>query len=182
MYDASGNSFSAPRCKGNEPQRWSMRRRMQQRAAQPSGAAAPWDSDAHKRIAVPKALCFFQCSFDPYKNNKVHPSWPLREQRFRTAQNGPRVVIAPPSETTPVSPCEPLCARLGAGVACVPAAVPRNERCGVCAGGVEVALLPCAVSCRKRVGDACKQWSTKKTGLPPKPSEAGSVGRGDAAE
>ena len=36
-----------------------------------------------------------------------------------------------------VSPCKPLCARLGAGVACVPAAVPRNERCGVCAGGVE---------------------------------------------
>ena len=24
---------------------------------QPSGAATPWDSDAHKRIAVPKALC-----------------------------------------------------------------------------------------------------------------------------
>ena len=47
------------------------------------------------RVSVPKALCFFQCSFDPYKNNKVHPSWPLRAQRFRTAQNGPRVVIPP---------------------------------------------------------------------------------------
>ena len=42
-----------------------------------------------------------------------------------------------PVRKAPVSPCEPLCARLGAGVACVPAAVPRNERCGVCAGGVE---------------------------------------------
>ena len=27
--------------------------------------------------------------------------------------------IAPPSETAPVSPCEPLCAQFGAGVACV---------------------------------------------------------------
>ena len=34
-----------------------MRRRMQQRAAQPSGAATPRDSDAHKRIAVPQAFC-----------------------------------------------------------------------------------------------------------------------------
>lgn len=76
------------------------------------------------RVSVPKALCFFQCSFDPYKNNKVHPSWPLRAQRFRTAQNGPRVVIAPPSKAPRVSPCEPLCARLGDGVACIPAAAP----------------------------------------------------------
>ena len=30
--------------------------------------------------------------------------------------------------------------------------------------------------------EICKQWLTKKTGLPPKPSEAGSVGRGDTAE
>ena len=58
---------------------------------QPSGAAAPRDSDAHERIAVPQALCV------------------LRER---------------PSETPRVSPCEPLCARLGAGVACVPAADP----------------------------------------------------------
>ena len=55
-------------------------------------------------------------------------------QGFRTAQNAPRVVIPPPSKTPRVSPCKPLCARLGDGVACgVPAAVPRNERCGVCA-------------------------------------------------
>ena len=60
MYDASGNSFSAPRCKGNEPQRWSMRRRMQQRAAQPSGAATPRNSDAHERIAVPQAFCILR--------------------------------------------------------------------------------------------------------------------------
>ena len=51
---------------------------------------------------------------------------------FVNVRNAPRAVIAPPPETPPVSPCKPLCARLGAGVACVPAAVPRNERCGVC--------------------------------------------------
>ena len=31
-------------------------------------------------------------------------------QGFRTAQNAPRVEIAPPFETPPVSPCKPLCA------------------------------------------------------------------------
>ena len=36
-------------------------------------------------------------------------------------RNAPRVVIPPPSKTPPVSPCEPLCAQFGAGVACVPA-------------------------------------------------------------
>lgn len=57
---------------------------------------------------------------------------------FVNVRNAPRVVIPPPSKTPRVSPCKPLCARLGDGVACgVPAAVPRNERCGVCAGGVE---------------------------------------------
>ena len=30
---------------------------MRIKITQPSGAAAPRDSDAHKRIAVPKALC-----------------------------------------------------------------------------------------------------------------------------
>ena len=28
-----------------------------EKITQPSGAATPWDSDAHKRIAVPKAFC-----------------------------------------------------------------------------------------------------------------------------
>ena len=31
---------------------------------------------------------------------------------FVNVRNAPRVVIAPPSETPPVSPCEPLCAIL----------------------------------------------------------------------
>ena len=33
-----------------------------------------------------------------------------------------------PSETPPVSPCVPLCARLGAGVACVPDFIRESER------------------------------------------------------
>ena len=41
---------------------------------------------------------------------------------FVNVRNALRVVIPPPSETPPVSPYEPPCARLGAGVACVTAA------------------------------------------------------------
>ena len=40
------------------------------------------------------------------------PFYPLATQGFRTAQNGQRVEIAPPSETPPVSLCVPLCAIL----------------------------------------------------------------------
>ena len=48
-----------------------------------------------------------------------------------------RVERSEGSDTTPIrnariSPCEPLCARLGAGVACVPAKALSNQRCGVC--------------------------------------------------
>ena len=46
---------------------------------------------------------------------------------FVNVRNGPRVVIPPPSETPPVSPCKPLCARLRAGVACVPAFAHESE-------------------------------------------------------
>nr|DAX49561.1 MAG TPA: hypothetical protein [Caudoviricetes sp.] len=33
-------------------------------------------------------------------------------------------MIPPPVRNARVSPCKPLCARLGAGVACVPTAAP----------------------------------------------------------
>ena len=63
---------------------------------QPSGAATPRSSDAHKRIAVPRL----------------------------SVPSG-----APPSKTSRVSPCKPLCARLGDGVACVvPAFTCESER------------------------------------------------------
>ena len=39
---------------------------------QPSGAATPRDSDTHKRIAVPQALCVFrECSRPRPKSGKV---------------------------------------------------------------------------------------------------------------
>ena len=40
------------------------------------------------------------------------PFYPRATQGFRNVRNAPRVVIPPPSETAPVSPCEPLCAIL----------------------------------------------------------------------
>ena len=91
---------------------------------QPSGAAAPRNSDAHKRIAVPQALCVLRERPDQDPKaakfavlNPGHAGFPKRVERSEG------------SDTTPirnarVSPCEPLCARLGAGVACVPDASP----------------------------------------------------------
>ena len=81
--------------------------------AQPSGAATPRDSDAHKRIAVPKAFCVLRERPRPRpKSGKVRRSDTLATQGFRNVRNAPRVVIPPPSETPPVSPCVPLCAIL----------------------------------------------------------------------
>ena len=51
------------------------------RVAQPSGAATPRNSDAHKRIAAPKALCVLQERLRPSpKSGKVCCStpWPRR--------------------------------------------------------------------------------------------------------
>ena len=48
---------------------------------QPSGAATPRDSDTHKRIAVPKALCVLRERLRPRpKSGKVRRSapWPRR--------------------------------------------------------------------------------------------------------
>ena len=46
------------------------------------------------------------------KKRQSLPLYPLATQGFRNVRNGPRVVIPPPSETPPVSPCKPLCAIL----------------------------------------------------------------------
>ena len=91
-----------------------------------------------------------------------------------------------PVRNAPVSPCKPLCARLGDGVAYVlPAAIPRNERCGVCASMIwnrsgEDFPTPYGTHLQRISGRS--GGYRRKAGLPPKPSEAGSVGRGDAAE
>ena len=83
---------------------------MRTRITQPSGAAAPRDSDAHKRIAVPKAFCVLREHPRPRpKSGKVCRSdtrpGDIRERAARIEGND-----TPPSETPPVSPCEPLCA------------------------------------------------------------------------
>ncbi len=52
-----------------------------EKITQPSGAATPRDSDAHKRIAVPKALCvLLKYTRSKPKSGKVRRSdtWPRR--------------------------------------------------------------------------------------------------------
>ena len=78
---------------------------------QPSGAATPRDSDAHERIAVPKALCVLR-ERTPGQDPKAAKYTFLipGPGMFVNVRNASRVVIAPPSETPRVSPCKPLCA------------------------------------------------------------------------
>ena len=78
---------------------------------QPSGAATPRDSDTHKRIAVPKALCVLR-ERTPGQDPKAAKFAVLTPGpgMFVNVRNAPRVVIPPPSETAPVSACGPLCA------------------------------------------------------------------------
>ena len=83
---------------------------MRTRITQPSGAATPRNSDAHKHIAVPKALCVLLEYTRPRpKSGKVRRSdtrpGDVRERAARVEGND-----SAPSETPPLSPCEPLCA------------------------------------------------------------------------
>ena len=79
---------------------------------QPSGAATPRSSDAHKRIAAPQAFCVFGEHIQPRpKSGKVCRSdtrpGDVRERAVRVEGND-----SAPSEMPPVSACEPLCAIL----------------------------------------------------------------------
>ena len=80
--------------------------------AQPSGAATPRDSDAHKRIAVPRLFAFFGST--PGQDPKAAKFAVLIPDpgMFMNVQLAPRVVIPPPIRNAPVSPCDPLCAIL----------------------------------------------------------------------
>ena len=79
---------------------------------QPSGAATPRNSDAHKRIAAPKAFYVLQERLRPRpKSGKVCRSdtWPRRfPQRVKQSEGSD----SGPVRKAPVSPCEPLCAIL----------------------------------------------------------------------
>ena len=58
---------------------------------QPSGAATPRNSDAHKRIAVPKAFCVLREYIQPRpKSGKVRRSdtWPRRVSEPRKTLRG----------------------------------------------------------------------------------------------
>ena len=77
---------------------------------QPSGAATPRDSDAHKRIAVPKAFCVLWEHPRPRSQ-----SGKVRRSDTRPGDVGERAEQSEGSDTTPVrntpvSPREPLCA------------------------------------------------------------------------
>ena len=79
---------------------------------QPSGAATPRNSDAHERIAVPKALCVL----------RERPDQDPKAAKFAVLTPGPtgfpnHAKRSEGSDTTPsktprVSPCKPLCAIL----------------------------------------------------------------------
>ena len=79
---------------------------------QPSGAATPQNSDAHKRIAVPRLPAFFESTPDQVPKAAKYAVLIPGPGMFVNVRNGPRVVIPPPSEAPRVSPCEPLCAIL----------------------------------------------------------------------
>ena len=80
--------------------------------AQPSGAATPRNSDAHERIAVPKAFCVLRERPGQGPKAAKYTFLIPGPGMFVNVRNAPRVVIAAPSETPRVSPCEPLCAIL----------------------------------------------------------------------
>ena len=97
--------------------------------AQPSGAATPRDSDAHERIAVPKAFCVLR-ERPPAKTQKrpSSPFYTLATQSFRNVRNAPRVVIPPPTQNTT---CFAVCALVcdfSLKAECVPAFARESKR------------------------------------------------------
>ena len=81
-----------------------------EKITQPSGAATPRNSDAHKRIAVPKAFCVL------WEHPRPSPkSSKTCRSDTRPGDVGERAKRSESSDTTPirnapVSPCKPLCA------------------------------------------------------------------------
>ena len=77
---------------------------------QPSGAATPRNSDAHKRIAVPKAFCVLRKHTRPRpKSGKVRRS-DTRPGDVRECAVCVEGSDSGPVRKAPVSPCVPLCA------------------------------------------------------------------------
>ena len=98
------------------------------RAARPSGAATPRNSDAHKRIAVPKAFCVL------WEHPRPSPkSGKTCRSDTRPGDVGERAERSESSDTTPIrnAPCFAVCAvvcdPVGEGE-CVPTFARENER------------------------------------------------------
>ena len=92
------------------PSQQVMLNEQRQQGAQPSGAAMPRNSDTHKRIAVPQALCVLREHTRPRPKAAKYAFLIPGPGMLVNVRNAPRVVIPPPSEMTPVSACVPLCA------------------------------------------------------------------------
>ena len=83
---------------------------MRIKITQPSGAATPRNSDAHKRIAVPKAFCVLREHTRPRpKSGKVRRSDTRPGDVCERAERSEGSDTTP-SETPPVSACKRLCA------------------------------------------------------------------------
>ena len=98
------------------------------RSAQPSGAATPRNSDAHKRIAVPKALCVLREYTRPRpKSGKVCRSdtrpGDVRERAARVEGND----SAPVRNAPCFAVCAAVCDSVGEGE-CVPAFARESKR------------------------------------------------------
>ena len=79
---------------------------------QPSGAATPRNSDAHERIAVPKAFCvLLEYTRPKPKSGKVCRS-DTRPGDVRERAECSEGSDSGPVRKAPVSPCVPLCAIL----------------------------------------------------------------------
>ena len=88
-------------------------------AEHPSGAATPQNSDAHERIAVPKALCLSPTHPPMRKTAKYAVLTPGRAG-FPNHAKRSEGRDSTPIQNVPVSPCEPLCAILLAKVSVYP--------------------------------------------------------------
>ena len=100
-----------------------------EKITQPSGAATPRNSDAHKRIAVPKAFCVL------WEHPRPSPkSGKTCRSDTRPGDVGERAERSESSDTTPIrnAPCFAVCALvcdLSLKAECVPAFT-RENKCG----------------------------------------------------
>ena len=88
-------------------------RQKRKRSRSPAGPRRLRNSDAHKRIAVPKALCVLQECLRPRpKSGKVRRSDTRPGDVCERAERSEGSNSAPRPKRPPVSVCEPLCAIL----------------------------------------------------------------------